>query len=290
MDKKLSFAKSIDADKKLISGYVSTFDYDRDQERFVKGAWDFSHFLKNPVVLWAHDSSQPPIAKNVDLKEDEFGVFGISEFNPKSERSMEIFSLFENKFLNAFSVGFLRKDYQVVDIGGGQQGLDITKAELYEYSAVTVPANAGALVSREVATLAIKTLGENVIEVIRSKSLGEQFLVLPASDPKEPEAVPTLDSPAQDLEPVLKNLLELAKVAKGSPLSETKRGLMVTAMSVFNELLSEVPAELSIEDLKRLKDALCEFASIVGEQYPQAAPSIQKTISQIEKAVTGRQG
>lgn len=294
--KKLTYAKAVDSDKKLVSGYVSTYGWDRDMERFIKGAWDFSNYLKNPVVLWSHNIAELPIARTVDLKEDDLGVFAIAEFDKQSQRSMEIFSLFERKFLNAFSVGFLRKNYQMADAGNGEKGLEITEAELYEYSAVSVPANPGALVTREVAELVTKTLGAERIEIIKTKSAGELFMV--TNGPKDGEENPDDAEPAAGDEPVqpveleaaLKSVTELARVAKGSQLDETKRGLIMTAMSVFNEVISEHKQKVNPEELLGLKDALIGLAGVTASLYPSAAVAIQKTISQIEKALTSREG
>jgi HK97 family phage prohead protease len=328
---KMTYAKSIDSEKKTISGYISTFAWDRDGERFVKGAWDFSNYLNNPVVLWSHDISQLPIAKNVALNEDEFGVLATSEFDQRSQKAQEIFSLFERKFLNAFSVGFMRKDFKIEDIGGGRQGLAITKAELFEYSAVSVPANPGALVGREIAELATKILGPKSIEKLKTKSIGDAFLVVPAKtkgpgdpeepegpkdpkDPKDPEASPApeteiLENPEDNptanetepesipppesqaepkqFEPALKQVIELARMAKGNPVSETQKVLLTTALTVFNEIVEENRKTLTSAELNELKRVLVEFAGVTAEILPEAARTIQKTISQIEKAVTG---
>jgi HK97 family phage prohead protease len=282
---KLSFAKSIDAEKKTITGYVSTYEWDRDQEAFVKGAWDFANYNKNPVVLWAHNPSLPPIGRNVDMIEDDFGVLATTEFDSKGELAMQVFDLFNRKFLNAFSVGFIRKNFEMRPLPNGEKGLAITDAELYEYSAVSVPANPGALVTREVAELAMKTISPGIIEVIATKSLGEQFLVLPTApeivDPNEPEA------PA-DIEPVLKQLIDLAKIAKGTTMTDTKRGLITTAMTVFNEMLIDEKAKIDESEMDALKGILADFANVVSTVYPQAGAVIQKTISQIEKAVASR--
>ena len=59
-----------------------------------------------------------------------------------------------------------------------RKGLVWTEAELLEYSAVSVPANPGALVSRDVASLARKALGENSIAMVKAFG-AEQFLAMP---------------------------------------------------------------------------------------------------------------
>lgn len=316
MDKftKRSFVKSIDPETKTISGYISTFSWDRDMERFVKGAWDLSAYLKNPVVLWSHDLSQPPIGRNIALEEDEFGLLATTEFDSKSDFAMQILSLFERKFLNAFSVGFLRKNYVLEDAGNGTKGLAITEAELYEYSPVSVPANPGAIVGREIAELAMKALGSNSIEALKTKTMGEQFLVVPEDaqkGPEEPETPPTpdpekpIETPAgqenepetapqtteqapENLEPALKQVIELARMAKGNPVSEKQRVLLTTAIGVFNEIVEDHKEDLSNAELSEIKRVLIEFAGVTAQIYPDAANIITKTISQIEKAVTGK--
>ena len=112
MDKKIkaSYVKSIDAEKKTIQAYVSTYEWDRTEERFIRGAWDLENFKKNPVVLWGHNMHEVPIGKNIELLEDDKGLLATTQFDDKSEKAMAIFSLYERGFLNAFSVGFIRKN------------------------------------------------------------------------------------------------------------------------------------------------------------------------------------
>jgi HK97 family phage prohead protease len=300
--KKLAYAKSVDGEKFTISGYASTYQWDRDGEKFVRGAWDLNEYKKNPVVLWAHNPAELPIGKAIAIEEDDYGLKVTVEFNQADEKSMSVFELIKNGFLNAFSVGFIRRDYRMEDTGdgSGQKGLAITKAELYEFSVVSVPANPGALISRDVAELAMKTLGPGAVEEISHKGLDTQFVVLPLSTPDQyrpavpetkgftPPAAAAAPAPAiEDFEPALKRVIELAKVAKGKPVDETKRSLLLTASQVFQEMLEAKSAELTGEDLDALKGVLGDFASVVKRINPDAAEAVNKTISQIEKALTG---
>lgn len=284
--KKLLHTKEIDTEKRQVTGYVSTYQWDRDGERFVKGAWNLDSYRKNPVVLWAHDHLSPPIGRNIDLIEDDIGLKAVTEFDREGDVSRQIFSLFERGFLNSFSVGFRRNDFVLEEMGNGEKGLAITNAELFEYSAVSIPANPGALVARDVAEIAMKTIPHS-IEVIQTKSLGDQYLVLPScGDPKLKDA--KKKNPEDEFVPCLKQVIELARIAKGTPLSETKMSLMSTAMNVFNEMMGSHKEEVSHEELIKLKGILVEFAGLVAAITPDAAEGINKTIFQIEKAVTGR--
>jgi hypothetical protein len=64
----------------------------------------------------------------------------------------------------------------------------------------------------------------------------------------------------------------------------------MTAISVFNETINENTGDIKPEVLVKLKTVLSEFAGVTAIIYPSAAPSIQKAISQIDKALTGREG
>lgn len=284
MDKR-ALAKAIDPELKTIDGYASTFQFDRDGERFVKGAWDLRSYMQNPVVLWSHDLSQPPIAKNVSISEDELGLKTVSQFDPANPTSMGYFALFQKGFLNAFSVGFIRKNYQMVDMGdgSGMKGLEITEAELFEYSAVSVPANPGALVTREVAELATKLIGDNCVEKILTKSHGAEPLFVVVPEDKRSAIIPPEEG--DGFEPALKRIIELARIAKGSELSETKKSLVMTALSVFNEMLETGEKSMTQEDVMKLGLALGEYGKVAAELYPEVAPIIIKTISQVGKAL-----
>lgn len=304
MDEKLSKVfhidhKGIDTENKTIPGYVSTYGWDRDEERFVKGAWDLSSYLKNPVVLWSHDISSPPIGKNLSLQEDETGLKAVTQFDEKSPQAMQVFDLFQRGFLNAFSVGFIRKDFVMEDLpnANGRKGLAITKAELYEYSPVSVPANPGALASRELAELAIKTLGSKFIERIDSKALGEQFLII---SPEVKAAVDRIKADAaadngDEFTPALKRVQELARVAKSNGLldpmmkDEQNRSLVATTMNVLGEMLQDANrAELTGEEMGKLITCVKALSELIAEINPVYAEPIVKTISQVEKALTGR--
>ena len=274
---KLGYVKAVDAKKGIVDAYISTFDWDRMDERFIKGAWDLEQFKKNPVVLWSHDMSIPPIGKNVEMIEDDHGLLARTQFDKEGALAQQVLGLYARGFLNAFSVGFIRKNYVIEQMSEEKKGLSITDAELYEYSGVSVPAQPGALVSREVAELAIKTIGKEAIHALTANEGSEQFFLVPT--PGKPD----------DLSLTIKKMIELAKVAKGSNLPQAKRSLILTAVSVFNEVLAESPRELSTEELKALQSGLTDFANVTAIAHPDVAVSIQKLISQVGKAVTGKE-
>lgn len=117
---------------------ASTSAVDRQGDSVDQMGWDLKNFLSNPVILWAHNYSELPVAKATDIKITDAGLecefeFASAEGNPKAQ---QVKTLFEEGFLNAVSVGFIPKE---------RKGNSITKSELLEISIVPVPANQEAL-------------------------------------------------------------------------------------------------------------------------------------------------
>jgi HK97 family phage prohead protease len=273
---KLAYAKSVDAELKTVTAYVSTYEWDRTLEKFAPGSWDLTNFKKNPVVLWGHDGHQPPIGRAVDIKEDANGLSAVTEFDTKSERGAEIFGLYERGFLNSFSVGFIPKN-QTLELIPEQntKGTVWTDAELLEYSAVSIPANPGAIVSREVAEMAIKCLGGGSI----TKSAdGTTFLV--NSPDLMVSQVPTIEKLGTSLE----QLIALARIVKGQPMDKSKLSLVGTATNLLNELIAE-HEEVAPEDIVKLNNVVKELASVVGSLNPDSEAIVKRTITNISKAL-----
>lgn len=279
MDKKakLAYAKSVDAEKKTVTAYVSTYEWDRTMEKFAPGAWDLENYKKNPVILWGHDGSKPPIGRAIDIKEDANGLIAVAEFDTESERGAEIFGLYERGFLNAFSVGFIPKAQALENIPEqGTKGTVWTEAELLEFSAVSIPANPGAMITREIAEMAIKCLGD---ASVTKGADGETFLV------SSPEINSTVEKePEERLAKSLEQIITLARVVKGKPIDKSKLALVGTATSLLNEIITDndqVPAE----DIEKLHNVVKELAHVVGSLNPDSEAIVNKTLENISKAL-----
>lgn len=279
MDKKakLAYAKSVDAEKKTVTAYVSTYEWDRTMEKFAPGAWDLENYKKNPVILWGHDGSKPPIGRAIDIKEDANGLIAVAEFDTESERGAEIFGLYERGFLNAFSVGFIPKAQALENIPEqGTKGTVWTEAELLEFSAVSIPANPGAMITREIAEMAIKCLGA---ASVTKGADGETFLV------SSPEINSTVEKePEERLAKSLEQIITLARVVKGKPIDKSKLALVGTATSLLNEIITDndqVPAE----DIEKLHNVVKELAHVVGSLNPDSEAIVNKTLENISKAL-----
>lgn len=108
--------------------------------------WDLKNFKKNPLLLWMHNMTVErslPIGyvKNISIKEISGKKKLVFEpvFEEITEFGKTVKKFFEEGLLNAFSVGFIAREFDPATY-------KITRQELLEISAVTVPALQTALV------------------------------------------------------------------------------------------------------------------------------------------------
>ena len=127
---------------------------DRDGDIIMVSGWQMENFLKNPVFLYAHNHSGVPIGsatkvirrKNPARLEfhEKFPTEGVYPFADM------ILSLFQEKVLNASSVGFLPQKWEELSKDEQDEnrffpGRRFIKQELLELSACAVPSNPSAL-------------------------------------------------------------------------------------------------------------------------------------------------
>jgi HK97 family phage prohead protease len=121
-----------------IEGYANMATMDRDEEIIPAQAWDLKSFNKAGVILFNHDQNKP-IGKPVKIEVKNDGLYIKARISSSDDPEIaKIRDLIEDGVLNCFSVGFRAKDHN--RLSGG--ALEITKAELFEVSVVSVPANA----------------------------------------------------------------------------------------------------------------------------------------------------
>ncbi len=143
--------KAINEIERSLVCTISTGCVDRMGESLDPKGVNLKDYQKNPVVLWAHDYSTPPIGKAVWVKKDNAtgGIISKVQF-ADTDFAKEIFKLYQGGFMKAFSVGFLPKEiyrnYQQENYNKTKDPyITFTKWDLLEYSAVPVPANPEAL-------------------------------------------------------------------------------------------------------------------------------------------------
>ena len=142
----------INEDERTVTAVISTATVDRDREVLVPSGADLDNYLKNPVVPWSHNSSDPPIGKAIWVKRSHLRLTAKVKF-ALTERAEEVWQLFKGGFLQAFSVGFMPKEQpspptteEIIKnpAWAGARNM-YRKWELLEFSPVTVPANPEAL-------------------------------------------------------------------------------------------------------------------------------------------------
>ncbi len=219
-------------DRKM-SFTISTDAVDRDNDTIDPKGWDLSSYMKNPVVLWAHDYSQPPVGKATNIRGTVHGLQADVEFLPKgvSPFADQIHEMCKGGFLNATSVGFRGMEY---DEAKDRRGYDFKKQELLEFSIVPVPSNPEALAQRGVKNDELKRYAKDMREWSKS--------VLGESSPKMTQE--QFDSLSG----------ELAKILKEAP--EEKKDVILTP-PVIN------PEEVAVEVVKILEAKCCVISSDV---------------------------
>lgn len=152
--KSICDSKALDSDKGVYEVWITREVVDRGADLVISAGARLENFKRNPVVQWAHQYSQPPIAKALDLKiHYGVGITATFQFPPlgDSERADEIHRLWKAGFINASSIGFnsIRDEKMNPDDDDAgfwtRPALKFLEWELMEFSLVPVPANQEAL-------------------------------------------------------------------------------------------------------------------------------------------------
>jgi HK97 family phage prohead protease len=128
---------------------LSTFDLDRFGERIDPQGWDYTRYMDNPVIEWAHRYDIPAIGKADSLYADEKGLHGLIIFNDKEYDPFgwAIGQRVKAGVIRAGSVGVRILEIELPDKEAAKDGttLIFRKQELLEFSICNVPANPFAL-------------------------------------------------------------------------------------------------------------------------------------------------
>lgn len=141
-----------------LSFILSTASPDRSNDVVMQDGWRLDNYRKNPVMLWAHDYSQRPVAKSptVFVEGGQLVARGV-EFVPRDlyELGWSVGQLYRKGFMSAVSVGFQPVKFAWNEERGGMAA-DFMEQELLEFSAVPVPANPEALISAKSAGIPVR--------------------------------------------------------------------------------------------------------------------------------------
>jgi HK97 family phage prohead protease len=205
--------KSVDEDKRIIRGVATTPTVDRMGDIIDPLGVKFQNPLK---LLWQHNHEKPighvrfdkPTKSGIAFEAD---IEKMDEPGTLKDRLDEAWQSIKIGLVDAVSVGFRPIEYSFMDNGG----IRYSETEVYELSAVTIPANADALIS------AVKSMGSdaymNAIKAIDAEARHEAGVPDPEiPEPKDEGAtaktvVVKLDAPARDRAPFVIRRIHPAK-------------------------------------------------------------------------------
>lgn len=161
-------ADAVDAEKRIVSGYASTYDLDQGGDIIIKGA--FAKTLetgsKRVKVLWQHNS-QMPIGRPISMTEDDKGLF-VESYIAKTRQGDEALELAKEGIIDSMSIGYMVNQSEDKDDGVRV----ISELTLMEYSLVTWPMNESAVIT------GVKSLEPREIErVLREAGLSKSQAV-----------------------------------------------------------------------------------------------------------------
>jgi hypothetical protein len=127
----------VESSNRLVRYTFSDESVGRDRYIVLGEAWQVENFKSNPVFLWQHDDSTPPIGKVIDLVVGRT-LRGTVKY-AETEFADTIFRLVKDKYLNAVSTSWLPIE---APQRSNQTGADLvfTQVDLLEISQVCIGA------------------------------------------------------------------------------------------------------------------------------------------------------
>jgi Escherichia/Staphylococcus phage prohead protease len=138
----------IDSSRMIVRSVITAIEPDRIGDVVVPGGLrNRGEYLRNPVVLWAHQRTIPPIGTCLGLEVLPDRIVAETKFAAASSLARDVFRLYAEGVLRGWSIGFVpRKSHPMLRAGRfGPAGIRIEEWDLLEYSAVPVPENPQAL-------------------------------------------------------------------------------------------------------------------------------------------------
>ena len=199
--------KAAEDQARAIDFTISTASVDRMGDTIAVNGWRLENYRKNPVVLWAHDSSMLPVGRATNVRVEEGKLKARAEFAPASVSPMadSVYEMLKLGFLSATSVGFAPIKYAFSEEAGRKFGIDFLEQELLEFSVVPIPANAEALIEARAAGIDIKLHQEWASKLLAL----DGYAVIPRSQLGFINALP------ESLRDTAKRLPDSAKSAAG---------------------------------------------------------------------------
>jgi HK97 family phage prohead protease len=245
MNDKLFTKAEIERTDKGLVAVATTAVEDRHGEVVTIEGWDTKNFKKNPILLWAHDHTEPAIGVAKNLRLDGAGKKAKMVFEPVfhdlTDKAKALKSMVEEGIINSFSVGFRPLE---------MEGNTYTKQELLEISLVNVPANPDA---RMMAYKSLKAEGfdDAVIKEVGAWVEAEEKVV-----DHELEALKDIISQQQEkIDELVKGLKHLNPQGRMSEVVTQRLALSKVVARAADKLLEDKPKAKQANLAKVIKRA-----------------------------------
>lgn len=173
-----SFDTEIKAgDGRKMTFTISTASVDRMGDTVSVDGWNLDAYVKNPVILWAHDSTSLPVGKATRVWKDNGKLKAEAEFTPPGVARFNdtVYEMLKGGFLNATSVGFAPLKYAFAEDPQRRFGIDFLEQELLEFSIVPVPANSEALIESRAAGIDVEPMVDYHLEQLGKSLAGDEL-------------------------------------------------------------------------------------------------------------------
>jgi len=165
----------IDSASRIVTYKFSDESVGRDGHIVKASAWRTDNFAANPVFLWAHDDTLPPIGRVFDLHTEARELRGSVRY-ATTDFADGIYQLVRGGFLNATSTSWL--PLEADRMTDGSSGLIFTAVDLLEISQIPVPALPTALVTARsrINTRPLHRWAERALDTGRTGTVGQSLL------------------------------------------------------------------------------------------------------------------
>lgn len=207
---------------------------------------DLERFKSNPVMLYAHDSSDV-IGRWENIRVEDNQLKADAVFDTDDEQGKRIAGKVERGFLKGCSMGIHVKELHEVD------NVPVaTRSELMEASVCPIPSDAGAVIlydenRKELTFEEVRLQFNNQLKPIEMNRNEETNVQTPAADPKDAEIASLKAQLAESKKREVDSFLTAA-VQSGKITTEEKEGFAKLAANDFEtvqSLINSRPAKAS---------------------------------------------
>ena len=251
-----------DEGKRIIRGYASTADLDRQGEiislQALKGAE--KDLLRNPAVFLNHEHNKLPVGKTISAVVDEKGLLVTVEFT-KAKFADDLWALISEGVVNRFSIGGRVMEAEEKRDKSGNIFNEITKIELFEVSIVGIPANP------EAKFVVSKSFSMAITEELKKREVGKD---MSKEEKKVEKTEATIETTAENTTTV-----ELEVKVEDVDVSEE-----VIEDPTSEEEVGEV-AEEAIEEAAATEKVIEEKSEEVAEEKAEETPSLEESSEEV---------